>query len=377
MRLLKSALVRKLGAAAIALVVTFLAIELILRATHLFGARLSWTMPDPLISWRMVPGAAYWYYEENDHPITGRINRHGWRDRERQPEKPEDARRVAVLGDSFVEAMQVEQEKTFLSLAEERLGGEFPFGVEVMNFGRSGATTTEELLILENDVLDFSPDMVVLFFMPRTDIEDVSRETAPETLRPFYTAGEEGELRLDPGFRETGAYRLKGFVSALTRNSALASLLVERRRKRLMENVAKRYEEEEESLGGFLTLCTASPDEAYAANYALNKRLIGEMARLCGERGCGFLLVCMETLAYEPESEERYRSIDPSFDGDFFDKDLGDLAAVLGVDYIGLQGVFRDDFLERGKALRWIHWNYDGHGVVADALAGKLGTLLK
>lgn len=88
-------------------------LETILDQTHLFNAKKSWSIADPLIGYRYVPGSHYWYDMENDHPITGVINHHGWRDKDRSLEKSEGTYRIALLGDSFVEAFQVEDEKTF------------------------------------------------------------------------------------------------------------------------------------------------------------------------------------------------------------------------------------------------------------------------
>lgn len=66
-----------------------------------------------------------------------------------------------------------------------------------MNFGRSGYSQVEELIILKHHIMQFLPDMVILFFVPVNDIRDVSKETSPELLRPFYTLSEKEELKLD------------------------------------------------------------------------------------------------------------------------------------------------------------------------------------
>ncbi len=148
-----------------------LALEVVLSTTHLFGARRSWSEPDPMLGWRFTPGRAYWYHRENDHPITGRINQLGWRDRDRSRAKPDGSYRVAVIGDSSVEAFQVERDSTFAALVEDRLG------IEVLNFGRSGMTQTEEWLLLQNEVAGYSPDLVVLFFVPVNDVSEVAPQT--------------------------------------------------------------------------------------------------------------------------------------------------------------------------------------------------------
>lgn len=67
--------------------------------------------PDPVVGWKEVPGLVWvwaggsWYANEFTVPIH--TNSVGFRDKEREPEKPPRVQRVAVLGDSYVEALQV------------------------------------------------------------------------------------------------------------------------------------------------------------------------------------------------------------------------------------------------------------------------------
>ena len=39
----------------------FCVIETILRSTHLFGARLSWSEPDSILGYKFTPNMKYWY----------------------------------------------------------------------------------------------------------------------------------------------------------------------------------------------------------------------------------------------------------------------------------------------------------------------------
>lgn len=106
--------------------------------------------------------------------------------------KPAGSFRVAVLGDAFVEARQVDAEKTFWRLLGRNLGSCIALGgkqVEVLNFGIGGYATTEELLTLRRDVLRFSPDLVLLGFFADNDVHDNSKALSLATTwrmrRPF------------------------------------------------------------------------------------------------------------------------------------------------------------------------------------------------
>ena len=372
------AFARGVAVSLVAVVLCLVMLELALRWTHAFGAKRSWSEPDSLIVYRYTPGATYWHDQENDHPITGTINAFGWRDRERSLTKPPGTYRIAFLGDSFVEAFQVEQDSTFLALAEDRLRGETPASVELMNFGRSGFTQASEYLVLKHDVMPFDPDAVAVVFVPRNDIADIGRSTAEGALRPFYDLAPDGSLVLDTSFRETREYRTRALVNPLKQGSALVSLLAERynafaagrRRARLAAA------EGEGVLPGYLTLCTESPESAFAENYRLNKAILRAMAEYCRARGVGFLLVCGDSV-HDPEEARRYEEIDDTFDADFFDGDLRSFADSIGVGYLGLQEPFRRAAADDRGPLHWAHWSYAGHRVIAGEITEMVRRIVE
>ena len=366
-----------LGLCVVSIVLTLLALEGLLQRTHLFDASLSCSEPDEEIGYRFAPDCEYWYNRENDHPITGRMNNYGWRDDEWTLEKPENTYRVAVLGDSFVEAFQVELERTFLALAEKELNRTSERAFELMTFGRSGFTQSEELIVLKQDVLRFKPDMVMLFFFPGNDIAEVSKETAPNKSRPFFTVSDEEQLVLDTSFSSTSEYEMRSRINYIKQRSALVSLISNRYN---VYRLNRRVDEGEEggespqpaSITGFHSLCTSSPDESYSRSYELNKILIREIADICMSEGIEFLIVVVDTDAYLPVVEERYREIDSTFDPYFFEDDLRSYSEELGVGFIGLQSIFRKDYETHGKELHWGHWNYGGHELVARSLVEAL-----
>jgi hypothetical protein len=343
--------------------------EVLLRSTHALGARLSVSQPDSLIAWRYIPDREYWHGLENDHPITGRINSHGWRDRERTVSKPEGSYRIAVLGDSYVQALQVELDSTFLAIAERHWQHVEGRPVEVLNFGRSGMTQTEEYIVLRSDAVRFDPDLVVLFFLTGNDIYDINRATAGGKMRPYFNLGPDGDLHLDTSFNHSREFRLKELIQPLKANSALVSLITER------FNALKRSRAQEGHAGGEfrgeingpLTLCTAHPDSLFLVNYILNKRIITEMAEYCQRGQIQFMLACIDGV-YKTEDIAQFQRLDPTFDPDFFERDLEGFAHALGVSFLGLQTRFREYYARTGEELHWGHWNYAGHRLVAREL---------
>jgi hypothetical protein len=171
--------------------------------------------PDATRGWALRPGVEGWYRKEGAAYV--RINSEGLRDREHSKRKPEGTVRVAVLGDSYAEALQVAQEKAFWSLMEARLQGCAAFGgrpVEVINFGVSGYGTAQELFTLRERVWDYSPDIVLLAITTNNDVLDNSRALKQADEMPYFVL-REGRLVLDDSFRDNKSFRWR--QSALSR----------------------------------------------------------------------------------------------------------------------------------------------------------------
>ena len=138
-----------------------------------------------------------------------RINSDGLRDREHAKAKPADTVRIAVLGDSFTEAMHVPMEQTFWWLLEQRLKECHAFPgktVEVIDFGVSGYGTAQELMTLRQKVWDYSPDLVVLAFTTNNDVYDNSRALSGVEEVPYFVY-RDGELSYDASFRDSRTYQ--------------------------------------------------------------------------------------------------------------------------------------------------------------------------
>jgi len=132
--------------------------------------------PDPVMGTVLRPGIQGWEVDEG-HAFV-RINSRGLRDREHALAKPAGTYRIAILGDSYAEAKQVARERTFWWILTERLAScGFAPGktIETVNFGVSGYGTAHELLMLQNRVWQYQPDMVLLAFFPGNDVRNNSQ----------------------------------------------------------------------------------------------------------------------------------------------------------------------------------------------------------
>lgn len=169
-------------------------------AAYLFGPGFEerFTIIDSVRGWTLRPGFAGWTSDENHLYI--RINSDGLRDREHPRGKPPGTLRVAVLGDSYIQAMNVPFADTFTTRLEGELQqcvvGKAP---EVLNFGVSGYGTAQELLTFREHATAYQPDIVLTAVYFGNDLTD-NYEVTASPYAPFFVR--DGDtLALNNSFR--------------------------------------------------------------------------------------------------------------------------------------------------------------------------------
>jgi lysophospholipase L1-like esterase len=202
-------------------------------ALRLWGKALpaSLGMADPDLGWSWRPGAEGWSVGESQ--IYVKINSAGMRDREHTKTKPPGTRRVAVLGDSYADAFNVESHQTFWAELERQAARCHPIPrVEVLNFGVSGYGTGQELLQLKHRVWKYDPDIVLLAFYPGNDVFNNHRNLNPslEPEQSPYFHLVDGRLVLDDSYRrlarlQPNAIRLQGLRASLVNHVRLLQLV--------------------------------------------------------------------------------------------------------------------------------------------------------
>lgn len=98
------------------------------------------------------------------------LNDLGFREKPVASSKPEGVYRIAILGDSFTFGDGIPVEHRYTNILQAQLnqsGGDF----EVLNFGRPGASTREEIALLNEFIFPLSPDYILVQWLPN-DFED-------------------------------------------------------------------------------------------------------------------------------------------------------------------------------------------------------------
>jgi len=150
--------------------------------------------------------------------------------------KDQNVFRILVLGDSYVEGIQVSIEELFTRQLENLLNGSNNGTVkyEVINMGVSGYGTTQELLLLKDKGFIFSPDLVILCFNLGNDIRnnyiklDQSTFDWDEAQRPYLDLTEGfAQLRL-PGIKGLNKVSRRGWKYWIIDNFRIINIMHKR-----------------------------------------------------------------------------------------------------------------------------------------------------
>jgi hypothetical protein len=125
----------------------------------------AWSRRDDFVAAGLTPSTRVTF-----HGATLTVNRWGMRDRDRTLAKPDGVYRIAIVGPSIVMGAGVGDDETIPALLEERLNRELGAGstrFEVLNFGASNRALTQDVRVVDEQVLRFEPDIVIIADSPR------------------------------------------------------------------------------------------------------------------------------------------------------------------------------------------------------------------
>lgn len=180
---------------------------------------------DAARGWGLRPNTSGYYSREGASWMH--INSYGFRGPNFSKRKPPNTIRIAFIGDSYTEGMQVPYKDTFSQVAARELA-QCPLlhgkHVQGMDFGVDGYGTAQELVTLRKQAWAFHPDIVVLAVFLGNDIRNNSVTLEGDQCRPFYLI-ENGKLMPAGPFRSSNSFRLWCMTRFNYRKQGLFTLL--------------------------------------------------------------------------------------------------------------------------------------------------------
>ena len=269
-----------------------------------------------------------------------RINGAGFNNlQEYSVEKESGKYRIAVVGDSFVEALNVDCEDALFSVLERSLRDR-GLDVEVYSFGVSGFGTAQVYHLIERYVLAYSPDFIIYLFIPN-DVADSSPWRGTSQWSQQYEQAADGEIRPLPFER----YVLSRYRWLLKRMHLFRYVYYQRR-------LGERLK------GSGAAAAKTDDAEGEARAWVVVQSLIEKIDAELKKAAVPWLLV------WQGDAE-----------AGFYESTRQHLEAVVrvtGIPYLDLSEDFVADYSLRHRKHRIRgdgHWNVEGHRVAGTSLA--------
>ena len=370
----------------VAVVVPLLLLEAALR---LFGPVLPgnydtghYLQRHPVLGHFNVPGFDGWI-KTSEFTTRVQISPLGLRDPRTAYARPPDVHRILLLGDSFVEAVQVNAGDTVASRIEaslQRPGGK---RVEVVNAGVAGYGTGQEMLLFEHEGRKYEPQVVVLVVFLGNDVGDNAYRPDPRretpTPRPSFELDSRQSIRVVPGTMPEPRLDVR---QALRKCCLLYNVFETGVLLKLSDGPVRDQPEQEVDARYLVrSLYEVDPDSETLRGWRITERLLGLLRdRAVGE---GMKLVVVgapDTLALDEAAwEERIgdtRAGRGGYAPDAPNRRLTEVAGRVGVPYLDLYDVMLRE--SRSQTLYFridSHWTPAGHAVVAREIEAKLREL--
>jgi len=348
-------------------------------------------LPDTSRGWALRPGVAGIVRGENPDAVAIRINQAGFRDRDHSTSKPPNTLRIAVLGDSYAEAMQVPLEATFWANLERELhncGARRGSRVEVLNFGVSGYGTAQEYLTLHHKAWAYSPDIVLLTVTTGNDIRNNLRALAHEPVAPYFVY-RNGELTLDDSFQNL--IRLSG-IRELEARLAAHSRVVQLVRagynglKQIRQARQHRADRTQLEAGLDDMVYVPPQTQPWREAWQVTEGIVTMMAAEVRRHGAKFIIATLTNgIQVHPDSRVRQAfmkrmGIETLSYPDFRIRDFArreNIGTITTVDALATYAEAHQVFLHGfGRGLGEGHWNETGHRLAGELFASEVCSYL-
>jgi lysophospholipase L1-like esterase len=354
---------------------------------------VSFYMWEPCLGLRMAPNQEGRYRHGNFVDGRFHFNAQGWN----HPDdyvvaKRPGVRRVCLIGDSMVEALQVRPQETMFAVAEREMGlAGTP--AQWYAFGVSGYGTAQEYEVIRRFALDYQPDVVILLFV-QNDPFDTSPylvDLEPYVVRYVLDESEVLSMIFPTEWRPSWWRRFSA-RSALVRYIMVQKGLLNR----------FRYRKTESGVGGLPVrenvseyrhpivqgLATQSMNERQEKTWLLIARLLEAARDECRRRGAIFAVAFrgwrdeIDT-PIQPESADLPpKEADPyclkSRIREMGREQVAPIAARLGIPYLDLTEALRASVARTGRSHCFpddSHYSAAGHAAAGEALAAWVETL--
>jgi hypothetical protein len=295
------------------------------------------------------------------------VNSEGFHDTKPSIEKQAGTYRILVVGDSYVEALQVPTDKTFYNLLEQKLNNEFPDKkFEVYGIGKSGNGTYQNYQYYQAYGEKYKPDLIIDSFLVGNDFRDDSLELSKlfskeagydvVNVRTFAKFDDQGNL-VNPDEKLNAPEQ--NVVKKIAEKSVFLTWAYRSYREILNRKYFNANSSEPQSLPILDNqVYLKSYPDVWNEAWQIENNLLRTFNNTASKNGSKFLLVSLtEGYRINPEPNE-------NLDYDKPENKLNEISTAEHFSYLPLLPVFRQLNKETGENPHLEcdgHWNETGH----------------
>ncbi len=314
--------------------------------------------------------------------VEVRSNSLGFHDHEHTVAPEKNSCRVLFLGDSLIEAVQVDMEESVTRLTENELREKSKQQIDVLNFASSGAGPSQYLQVLKTLGLNYSPDMVVLWLYLGNDIRNSHRSLQPSVTMPFHTLDSDEKLVFHPPPAEIPDSSLRKFFGGITLFRIIREAIRETPLQKPFVALGLAAHEGKASWNrkgipmdwySYKIPLDEEWNDAYRTVFAILK----EVKRILAERDIPLLVAVIPTnLNIEDRWQEALKYHNVEYHADEWDFDMPRRKVLealhnLDIPVLDLLPSMQKDYQSHGISHSWkkdAHWNQRGHQIASQAV---------
>lgn len=274
------------------------------------------------------------YISESEQYVKLRFTKDGFRGENREFEKSPNTARIVVLGDSQIAAIATQEEDTMVAQLEKLLNKNHPsIDWEVFNFGISGASTGQELVLFRKLASKYEPDIVICAYYVGNDFSD-NCDWLDSNPRIYMDIDKNGELYVKP-------YSVTRKKLSIWLNLHSRFYVWQKYRFRVLTKTVERSDAIYEVRGGDL-IYKKEDSEPLNEAWNLNKRIIHAFHEEVMDKGSHFLFVVLPSPVqlYKDNWEEfivKDEEARPYLSVDYPDQKLAEIVNQKSIDHLFLR----------------------------------------
>jgi hypothetical protein len=346
-----STIIKKISKTIFFLFITILFFEFFLRFTEI--TLPSFVYDSPKFGRIQKPGADYFNILAEGFGM-GKVNKFGYLGPAYPKHKDQNTLRIALVGDSFVEGIQVFDRQHYRHILEKKLSNLLNKNVEVLNFGVGGYNLRDIYIDLRQRLLTYNPNIILIFIRAGNFFQN-DKNPGPDLELV------NDSLLIEYNYKNSKQYKLRKEFQIL-RDYSIGNLIKESYEEYYRKNYQKIL------FGRFYDLFypTISPNEDEENdnipdnNYKINKAIL---EKIRDYNSSSLKIFIVRTTKYQANYDNLISKLHLS---------------VIELDSLLFKYSKGTDILNYWKGSgRTGHWNQKAHSIIGNYLANYLYSYLK